>query len=65
MKSIILAIVACLPLYGLAQVSGLSDHTRPRAKVQTFHAKCANGRLGVIRFDPTSAPPKVCSAVQI
>ena len=64
MKLIILAIAACVPLCGLAQVSELSDHTRPRAKVQTFHAKCASGRLGIIRFDPTGTPPKVCAAVQ-
>lgn len=64
MKLIVLAFAACLPLCSLAQVSELSDHTRPRAKVQTFHAKCANGRLGIIRSDPTSTPPKVCAAVQ-
>jgi hypothetical protein len=64
MKLIVLALAACLPLSGLAQVSELSDHTRPRAKVQTFHAKCANGRISIIRSDPTSTPPTVCLSVQ-
>ena len=64
MKLLALAIAVCLPLCTFAQVSELSDHSRPRTKVKTFHAKCANGRLGIIRFDPTSTPPKVCAAVQ-
>lgn len=64
MKLTVVAILACLPLCSIAQVSELSDHTRPRATVRTFHAKCVNGRLGMIRLDPTTIPPTICASVQ-
>ncbi len=64
MKKISVVVAICLPLASLGQVVELSDHSLPRAKVLTWHAKCANGRLGVIRWDPTSTPPQLCAAVQ-
>lgn len=64
MKLTVLVIAGFLPLCGVAQVIELTDHTRPRAKVQTFHVKCANGRLGFIRLDQTKVPLSVCASVQ-
>ena len=53
-----------LPVVGSAQVAELSDHSRPRAKVATYHVKCTNGRFGVIRLESAVEPSRVCAAVQ-
>ena len=63
MKLIASAAMVCLvPMVASANVVELSDHSRPRAQVKTYHAKCANGRLVMIRWDPTAHT--ICAAVQ-
>jgi hypothetical protein len=47
-----------------AQVVTLTDASLSRAKVRTFHARCADGRFGVIRVEPTTRPVRVCASAQ-
>jgi hypothetical protein len=47
-----------------ASAQTLEDHTLPRSAIRTWHVKCPNGRLGLIRYDTRLNRPMVCAAVQ-
>lgn len=50
----------------LALSSGtkVEDHSLANSVIKTFHVKCSNGRLGMIRYDVRSDPVKMCVSVQ-
>jgi hypothetical protein len=36
----------------------------PKSAIKTFHVKCSNGRLGMVRYDTRTEPTKMCVSVQ-
>ena len=42
----------------------IEDHSLPRSVIKTFHVKCGNGRLGMVRYDTRTEPTKMCVSVQ-
>jgi hypothetical protein len=63
-RSSCLLLLAAIPLAASAAVLELADHSRPKAQVRTWHAKCTNGRFGIVRADTTREPTRVCASVQ-
>ena len=49
---------------GSAQAQTIEDHSLPRSVIKTFHVKCGNGRLGMVRYDTRPEPTKMCVSVQ-
>ena len=49
---------------GNAQAQTIEDHSLPRSVIKTFHVKCGNGRLGMVRYDTRPEPTKMCVSVQ-
>ena len=41
----------------------IEDHSLPRAVIKTFHVKCSNGRLGMVRYDTRTEPTRMCVSV--
>jgi hypothetical protein len=49
---------------GSAQAQTIEDHSLPKSAIKTFHVKCGNGRLGMVRYDTRPEPIKMCVSVQ-
>ncbi len=49
---------------GSAQAQTIEDHSLPKSAIKTFHVKCSNGRLGMVRYDTRPEPTKMCVSVQ-
>jgi hypothetical protein len=49
---------------GSALAQTIEDHSLPRSAIKTFHVKCSNGRLGMVRYDTRPEPTKMCVSVQ-
>ena len=60
----LLAFLVALPFSAGSAVIELADHSLAKAQVRTFHAKCSNGRFGVVRADTKRQPVRVCASVQ-
>jgi len=54
--------LCCLASSAFAQ--RLEDHSLPRSAIKTWHVKCPNGRLAMIRYDTRADPVRVCVMVQ-
>jgi hypothetical protein len=59
-----LTIAICAVGLGSAQAQTIEDHSLPRSAIKTFHVKCSNGRLGMVRYDTRPEPTKMCVSVQ-
>ena len=42
----------------------IEDHSLPKSAIKTFHVKCSNARLGMVRYDTRTEPTKMCVSVQ-
>jgi hypothetical protein len=51
-------------LVSFAQAQTIEDHSLPKSAIKTFHVKCSNGRLGMVRYDTRTEPAKMCVSVQ-
>lgn len=47
-----------------ASAQSIEDHSLPKSVIKTYHVKCGNGRLGIVRYDTRQDPARVCSSVQ-
>lgn len=63
-----LAVVAALVVAALgvnpARAQTVEDHSLPKSAVKTYHVKCGNGRLGMVRYDTRKSPVNMCVSVQ-
>ena len=57
------ALAAALSAPG-ASAQVIEDHSLPRSAVKTYHVKCPNGRLAMVRYDTRQEPARVCASVQ-
>ena len=46
------------------QALTIEDHSLPKSAIKTFHVKCSNARLGMVRYDTRKEPTKMCVSVQ-
>ncbi len=47
-----------------ARAQTIEDHSLPKSAIKTFHVKCSNARLGMVRYDTRTEPTKMCVSVQ-
>lgn len=47
-----------------ASAQSIEDHSLPKSVIKTYHVKCGNGRLGIVRYDTRQDPTRVCTSVQ-
>ncbi len=58
------AVAFGLSLVSFAQAQTIEDHSLPKSAIKTFHVKCGNARLGMVRYDTRTEPTKMCVSVQ-
>ena len=58
------AVAFGLSLVSFAQAQTIEDHSLPKSAIKTFHVKCSNARLGMVRYDTRTEPTKMCVSVQ-
>ena len=59
-----LAALARTAAAAIAQVQTIEDHSLPKSAIKTFHVKCGNARLGMVRYDTRTEPTKMCVSMQ-
>ena len=47
-----------------AHAQTIEDHSLSKSAIKTFHIKCSNARLGMVRYDTRTEPTKMCVSVQ-
>lgn len=60
----VVLLVAVLWQTGNAAAQQFEDHSLQRSAIKTWHVKCPNGRLGMVRYDTRIEPTRMCVSVQ-
>lgn len=60
----VIAVALALSLATLTHAQTIEDHSLPKSAIKTFHVKCSNARLGMVRYDTRTEPTKMCVSVQ-